>query len=437
MAEKSQEESEYKYVGAEELEEFETYYEEKGFEQFAEFMANKIKEVENVPVKIAVTGISGTGKSAFVNTFRGLNADNEGAAKVGSLETTMVPTEYRHPNNKNVTLWDLPGVGTSKFNKDNYEEKVNFDSYDFFLIFTRGRIFEDDIWLAKRAQLRGKNYFIVRTHIDVDMKGDKSTHPHTHDANKLLKEIRDGTKRLLEEVGVYPKDGVYLISTLLKHVHKDLWDYRKLENDMLHKLPREKREVLTLSLNNLSKNLIKEKCEILRSRLKQKAMLLALKGFVPSGLKDFMPQEVLDFIDNEMTSYRQALGLDDGTLRRLSQRTGIELESLISETTEIIEMPTLRITGDVVMMLMACAIDPVLIVHPAISFFSKLGVGFGVAYESAYRLLHDILGRLETASLRVIEKMPSTQHTESLKATLSSTPYGVLYDRTQGGDDEA
>ncbi|XP_013388611.1 T-cell-specific guanine nucleotide triphosphate-binding protein 1-like [Lingula anatina] len=411
MAEKSQAESEYKYIGAEELEEFEAYYEEKGFEQFAEFMANKIKEVQNVPVKIAVTGISGTGKSAFVNTFRGLTADDNGAAKVGSLETTMVPEEYHHPSNKNVTLWDLPGVGTSKFNKDNYEEEVNFDSYDFFLIFTRSRILEDDVWLAERAQLRSKNYFIVRTHIDVDIEGDEDAHPRTHDANKLLKEIRDGTKKLLEKDGVYPKDGVYLISTRLKHVDK--WDYRKLEQDMLHKLPHEKREVLTLSLNNLSKDLIKEKCEILRSRLKQKAMLLALKGFVPSGLKDFMPQEVLDFIDNEMTSYRQALGLDDGTLRRLSQRTGIELESLISETTEIIEMPTLRITGDVVMMLMACAIDPAVIVYPALSIISKLSVEFGLAYESAYRLLHNILGRLETASLRVLEKMPSTQHTES------------------------
>ncbi|XP_013412739.1 T-cell-specific guanine nucleotide triphosphate-binding protein 1-like [Lingula anatina] len=170
MAEKSQETSKYQFIREEELEEYEAYYKQYGFGQFAEFMANKIKEAENVTVKIAVTGMAGTGKSVFVNTFRGLTADDRDATEAGSIETTAVPKEYQHPNNKNITLWDLPGVGTSKFKKDDYLEKVNFGSYDFFLIFTKSRILEDDVWLAKKAQLRGKKYFIVRTHIDVDVE---------------------------------------------------------------------------------------------------------------------------------------------------------------------------------------------------------------------------------------------------------------------------
>ncbi|XP_013385552.1 T-cell-specific guanine nucleotide triphosphate-binding protein 1-like [Lingula anatina] len=260
-----QEESKYQFIEPEELEEFEAYYKQHGRESIADFMVNKIKEVENVSVKIAVTGMAGSGKSTFINTFRGLTADDDGAAPAGDIDTNEVPREYHHPQIKNITLSDLPGIGTHKFNRGNYEEKVNFGSYDFFLIFTNIRIFEDVLWLAKKAQLRRKKYFIVRTRIDADIESERQCQPLTHDASRLLEIIREQTKKLLEEQRVYPEDGVYLISTLLSYV--DQWDYRKLERDILHRLPRVKREILTFSLNNLSEDLIKEKCQTPRSRL--------------------------------------------------------------------------------------------------------------------------------------------------------------------------
>ncbi|XP_013399072.1 uncharacterized protein LOC106165415 [Lingula anatina] len=420
-----EDESKYQFIEAEELKEFEAYCEQNGLENIVDYMTNKIKGVENVPVKIAVTGTVGTGKSTFINTFRGLTSEDDDAAPVGVFESeaTQVPKEYHHPKNKNVTLWDLPEIGTPKFNREIYEEMIHFGSYDFFLIFIGNRIFEHHVWLAEKAKLWCKKYFIVRTHIDADMEIDKLDHPRTHDASQLLKKIREEIKMLLEKCGVNPEDGVYLISTLLCHV--DQWDYRKLEHDLLHELPREQREVLALSLSNLSENLIKAKCKILRSRVWKKAILLAVEGFVPSRLRGIMPQKVIDYFIKEVISYRNALGLDEESLRRLSQRTGLELERLILMATEKIELPFTKFNLGALMSLLAVrqAITPAL---PVVGLPVTLGLVHYEAYKSANELLHEILDRLESASLQV------------LKVTLSSAPHReVLYVRIQGRDDEA
>ncbi|WAR22804.1 IIGP5-like protein [Mya arenaria] len=47
-------------------------------------------------------GESGTGKSSFINSIRGLMADDPGAAEVSAVETTMKPKAYDHPDNPNL-----------------------------------------------------------------------------------------------------------------------------------------------------------------------------------------------------------------------------------------------------------------------------------------------------------------------------------------------
>ena len=64
-------------------------------------------------------GISGVGKSSFINAIRGLNADDVGSAAVGLTETTTQITAYTHPDNPHIKFWDLPGVGTDRFPRRN------------------------------------------------------------------------------------------------------------------------------------------------------------------------------------------------------------------------------------------------------------------------------------------------------------------------------
>jgi len=63
---------------------------------------------------IAIVGASGSGKSSIVNGLLGLMDKDAGAAKTGVTETTSNAKRYKHPNNENVILWDLPGGGTPK-----------------------------------------------------------------------------------------------------------------------------------------------------------------------------------------------------------------------------------------------------------------------------------------------------------------------------------
>ena len=90
---------------------------------------------------------------------------DKGAAKVGVTETTMAPTCYAHPENENVELWDLPGVGTPNFPRSAYLEKVGFDTYDCFIILSESRFTENDQWLAQSVVEGGKRFYFLRTKV--------------------------------------------------------------------------------------------------------------------------------------------------------------------------------------------------------------------------------------------------------------------------------
>lgn len=56
----------------------------------------------NRNVMVAVTGSSGVGKSSFINVVRRMRPKDAGAAKTGITETTMKPTMFTYPSQRNV-----------------------------------------------------------------------------------------------------------------------------------------------------------------------------------------------------------------------------------------------------------------------------------------------------------------------------------------------
>ncbi|XP_060605948.1 interferon-inducible GTPase 1-like [Ruditapes philippinarum] len=75
-----------------------------GMSELKKKVDEDIDKWKNVPVNIAATGYTGVGKSSFINSFRGLRANSDGAAKVDVDEATAEPTKYMHPINKNIAL---------------------------------------------------------------------------------------------------------------------------------------------------------------------------------------------------------------------------------------------------------------------------------------------------------------------------------------------
>lgn len=157
---------------------------------------NTIKEClrkqDLVELNIGVTGESGSGKSTFVNAFRGLGNEEKGSAETGFEETTMEPKDYIHPNFKNVRLWDLPGIGTPNFKAKDYLKLVKFERYDFFIIISSDRFKEHHSLLAEEIVRLRKTFYFVRSKIDQSIDSEK--YKKTFDQEKMLDNIRDKCK---------------------------------------------------------------------------------------------------------------------------------------------------------------------------------------------------------------------------------------------------
>ncbi|XP_073702594.1 interferon-gamma-inducible GTPase 10-like [Garra rufa] len=202
-------------------------------------LKNKLKELENVTLNIAITGMTGAGKSSFVNAIRGLPNDDKNAAPTGTTETTMTPNMYQHPFMPNVKIWDLPGIGSPKFRAKKYLKDVNFHTYDFFLIVTSERFRENDIELARAIKKSKKLFYFIRTKIDNDIRAESNK--RNFDERMLLETIREDCKANLLKVGV-PK--IFLVSSF----QLEKYDFQKLVNTLEDELPENKKFALIQSL---------------------------------------------------------------------------------------------------------------------------------------------------------------------------------------------
>lgn len=158
---------------------------------------SKIKELlekaANTPLNIGITGESGSGKSSFVNAFRGVDHRDGKAAPTGVVETTTEVKAYPHPAYPKVTLWDLPGIGTTKFPADQYLKHVGFEKFDFFIIISDTRFRENDVKLAKEIQKMGKKFYFVRSKVDNDLQNAQRSQ-RSFDAEQTLSLIRENCK---------------------------------------------------------------------------------------------------------------------------------------------------------------------------------------------------------------------------------------------------
>jgi interferon gamma inducible protein 47 len=235
----------------------------------------RLEDPFNSPLNIAVTGDLGVGKSTLINTLRGLSAGDLNVASVGVVETTHKILKYIHPNDALFIYWDLPGCGTLAYSRDSYLATVNFDRYDFFLIVSANRFTENDAWLAKEIQKRGKQFFYIRNKINLDLENEERDHPERN-PSEVLDEIRNDCMKNLIDGNQQHEVPMYLISALLSD--NDKWDFAKLINDSIRENLKLKQELLISQLRLFSQSEIKRKAELMRSRI----FLCSLIGaFIP------------------------------------------------------------------------------------------------------------------------------------------------------------
>ncbi|KAG5276785.1 hypothetical protein AALO_G00109700 [Alosa alosa] len=284
----------------------------------------KIKEnfktLDHVTLNIGVTGNSGAGKSSFVNAIRGLSNDDEGAAETGVTETTQAPTPFTHPTMPNVTIWDLPGIGTPKFKAKTYLSDVHFERYDFFIILTSERFKENDISLAKAIKKKKLLFYFIRSKIDNDIKAEEKR----RDFNKeiMLSKIRKDCEKNLKDVG-NPK--VFLISSF----NFSDYDFNKLIDTLEKELPETKQHALVLSLPVYSLEVLQRKKRHLQKMIWLTAFGSGAIAVVPvPGLTVACDYGItLSFLESVFRSF----GLEDSSLQRVATRVQLNVMDLKAE----------------------------------------------------------------------------------------------------------
>ncbi|XP_031222105.1 interferon-inducible GTPase 1-like [Mastomys coucha] len=284
-------------------------------------ISDALRVIDNAPINIAVTGESGSGKSSLINALRKVKPEEEGAAKVGVTETTMKIKSYEHPKVKNLILWDLPGIGTLKFQPKNYLQKVGFKKYDFFIIASSTRFTKHEIDLAKAIRIMKKNYYFVRTKVDFDLQNEKKCHPYTYDRKRTLNHIKKYYLDIFRENNI-DEPQVFLISN---HNLSD-YDFPVLMETLIKDLPAEKRHNFLLSMTNITEAAIQKKYNSTKQFIWLNAMKDGVFATVPVvGILNDLDMEKLK---KRLNFYQELFGVDDESLSFMAKDAKVPVEQL-------------------------------------------------------------------------------------------------------------
>lgn len=340
-------------------------------------------------MNLAITGDSGTGKSSFINAIRGLNDDDERAAQVGVTETTSVPTVYDHPANPNISFWDLPGIGTPNYpNLETYVRKVQLEKYDAFLIFTATRFTEHDLQLAKKVKSSGKKFLLIYTKIDENIRAEQRRREFNEEA--VLEKIRHSCIVNLQELGSIDEQDIFLIS----NHYPAKWDFDRLTQAILDALPVFQRESLTLSLTNLTAQMLKRKADILRGRIWKVAAASAAAALVPiPGLSVAVD---IGLITDEISFYRSQLGLPE--------EGSVEFARLTVSNQEKVRKICLTTTTQVAGFMAAFASESTLEEFSRFIPFVGVGIASGMSFATTYYGLQHCLGHVEESALTILSE---------------------------------
>ncbi|XP_029401609.1 T-cell-specific guanine nucleotide triphosphate-binding protein 1-like [Mus pahari] len=219
----------------------ESHLEDKNLQGALSVISHALSNIDKAPLNIAVTGETGTGKSSFINALRGVSSEEKDVAPTGVVETTMKRTPYPHPKLPNMTIWDLPGIGSSTFPPQNYLTEMKFGEYDFFIIISATRFKEIDAQLARAIAKMNTKFYFVRTKIDQDVSNEQRSKPKSFNRDSVLKKIRDDCSEHLQKA-LSSQPPVFLVSNF----DVSDFDFPKLETTLLRELPAHKRHLFMI-----------------------------------------------------------------------------------------------------------------------------------------------------------------------------------------------
>ena len=180
-----------------------------------DFLKNYVNEVSEdsaadadreLHVNVAMLGDSGTGKSSLIKVILkhfGVDLPADQMPRI-SMEGdgTLEPSRFPLAILGQVSLWDLPGQGTSKIPSMTYLCNMGLKYFDAICIVTDGRWSEGDDNLLAAIHYAGIRCFVVRSKVDlavdagVEDKGWSQTDTLSHVHQQLQKQTRLKSHRI-------------------------------------------------------------------------------------------------------------------------------------------------------------------------------------------------------------------------------------------------
>ncbi|RNA07435.1 interferon-inducible GTPase 5-like [Brachionus plicatilis] len=245
-------------------------------------LIKKIKEKKenwkNIAIRIAFLGKSRVGKSTLINTIRGLapkrnSNEEQDLAKVDVIQCTAAVKGYKFKDDEKILLCDVPGLGTPEYRQNtDYLKKIDFHSYDYFVLLTNETFFECDEWLLKNIVQTGKPFAFVYTKIDSvllshiesfsDFQDWSKEDKDTEEAKKISvirKDCEDSIKKIIQ-------NKPFKLYMLSGHFNKrDKYEYKEFYESLYKYLPKMKKDMMNLILKPISDNLILTKDNLVNS----------------------------------------------------------------------------------------------------------------------------------------------------------------------------
>lgn len=237
------------------------------------------------------------------------------------METALHRNKYTHPKFPNVTIWDLPGVGSTNFKPENYLRAMNFNEYDFFLIISSTRFRENDAQLAKAIEKMKKNFYFVRTKVDSDLWNQNRCKPKSYDRDQVLKQIRDDCLKNLQRANVAASQ-VFLVSS----VEVAEFDFPDMESTLLRELPAHKRSIFMQCLPNVTEAAIERRRDVLKQTLWLEALKFGALAIIPP--KQLFSDHDIEEMEKILTFYRSSFGLDVESLENMARDLSLSVEEL-------------------------------------------------------------------------------------------------------------
>ncbi|GAB1295986.1 Predicted gene 5431 [Apodemus speciosus] len=250
-----------------------------------------------------------------------MGADKGGAAASTGVEfTTTERTPHAYTKFPSVTLWDLPGIGSTGFQSHDYLKKIKVEEYDFFIIVFSRCLKYNDTELVKAIVQTNRSFYYVQTKIDLDLMVEKQCKPRIFNKENILEQIRNNISNIVKEV-THQEPPVFLVSNF----DVSDFDFPKLESTLLSELPAYKHHIFMLTLPSVIDATIDQKKNMLKRKLWKVSTMLSILAN-----KEFreLTHNNMEMLERTLNDCRSSFGLDKASLRNIAEDLNVTLEEL-------------------------------------------------------------------------------------------------------------